>query len=82
MIPDIMIPKLKNCILPFITIVLLSVHLFYIGRDDVFPNQTISRFEKRKLSDLEFPAVFKICISPGIDIGKSKMSVCTGSYQR
>ena len=37
-------------------------HVLFIGLHNLNPDETITRFEARKLDDIEFPVVFRICI--------------------
>ena len=61
------VPDMNIYFLPIIATIFLIIHLFYIGLDDFYPRETFSRFEKRKLEEIEFPVIFKICIYPGIN---------------
>ena len=42
-------------------------HLGFIVFNNLCPNETLTRFEERKLDDIEFPVDFKICIFPSIE---------------
>ena len=38
------------------------------------PQETVMRFEQKKLDDIEFPIIFKICLNPGFKINKLKLA--------
>ena len=48
-------------------LIALIVHLAYIVIGKLKPESTISMTEKIQLDQMDFPAVFKICIKPGFN---------------
>ena len=44
------------------------VHAIFIAYDLIVPKDTVLRFEERSLDDIEFPIIFKICITPAFNI--------------
>ena len=46
------------------------VHAIFIAYDLICPTDTVLRFEQRNLDDIEFPIIFKVCITPGFNISE------------
>ena len=47
------------------------IHAFTIAYDLIFPTETVLKFEQRNLDVVDFPIVFKVCITPAFN--KSKL---------
>ena len=51
---------------------LFLIHISIIGYYQLYPPETSTRLSERKLDDLDFPILFKICLNPGFDEDKIK----------
>ena len=56
--------KIVETLLKIALFVTFCIQTFFIGLNAIFPAETFTRFEQRKLDAIEFPVVFKICIFP------------------
>ena len=55
-----------------VTILGFLTHVLVFTYHQLFPQKTSSRLEERKLDDIEFPILFKICLNPAYDLQKLK----------
>ena len=55
-----------------VTILGFLTHVLVFTYHELFPQKTSSRLEERKLDDIEFPILFKICLNPAFDLQKLK----------
>ena len=55
-----------------VTILGFLTHVLVFTYHQLFPQKTSSRLEERKLDDIEFPILFKICLNPAFDLQKLK----------
>ena len=61
-----------------VTILGFLTHVLVFTYHQLFPQKTSSRLEERKLDDIEFPILFKICLNPAYDLQKLKDVGYTG----
>ena len=54
------------------TILGFLTHVLVFTYHQLFPQKTSSRLEERKLDDVDFPILFKICLNPAFDLQKLK----------
>ena len=54
------------------TILGFLTHVLVFTYHQLFPQKTSSRLEERKLDDVDFPILFKICLNPAYDLQKLK----------
>ena len=50
-----------GCLLAF------TVQMLILARDQISPSETVQHLEERSLDSIEFPVLFKICITPAFD---------------
>ena len=43
------------------------VHMYFIFYNQILPAETFTRLEERHLDDIEFPVIFKICVTPALN---------------
>ena len=48
------------------------VHMYFIFYNQVFPSETFTRMVERQLNDIEFPVIFKLCVTPALNVGELK----------
>ena len=48
------------------------LHAIHIAYDFISPTETVLRFEQNNLDNIEFPIIFKVCITPGFNISALK----------
>ena len=46
---------------------LFLIHISIIGYYQLYPTETSTRLSERKLDDLDFPVLFKICLNPAFN---------------
>ena len=51
---------------------LFLIHISIIGYYQLYPTETSTRLSERKLDDLDFPVLFKICLNPAFNEDKIK----------
>ena len=44
------------------------VQMSILVKDQISPSQTVSNTEEKKLDDIEFPVLFKMCIKPSFNL--------------
>ena len=49
-----------------------TVQMCILANDQINPSQTETHMEEKKLDDIEFPVLFKICIKPAFNIKELK----------
>ena len=47
--------------------ILFLIHISIIGYYQLYPTETSTRLSERKLDDLDFPVLFKICLNPAFN---------------
>ena len=52
--------------------ILFLIHISIIGYYQLYPTETSTRLSERKLDDLDFPVLFKICLNPAFNEDKIK----------
>ena len=57
----------RQNILLFICSAIFIYHLIFIVFNNLCPNETLTRFEERKLDSVNFPVNFRICIFPSLE---------------
>ena len=40
------------------------VHMYFIFYNQVFPSETFTRLVEKQLDHIEFPVIFKLCVTP------------------
>ena len=63
---------IQRHILPITCFIFFFVHSAIIGWQQLFPSGTFTHVREKKLDDIEFPAVFKICIDPSANMTELK----------
>ena len=48
------------------------VHMYFIFHNQVFPSETFTRLEEKQLDDIEFPVIFKLCVTPALNMTELK----------
>ena len=48
------------------------VHMYFIFYNQVFPSETFTRLEERHLDDIDFPVIFKLCVTPALNVTELK----------
>ena len=51
---------------------LFLIHISIIGYYQLYPTETSTKLSERKLDDLDFPVLFKICLNPAFNEDKIK----------
>ena len=59
---------IQHHILPITCFILFVVHSSIVGWQELFPSETFTNVKEKKLDEIEFPAVFKICIYPSANM--------------
>ena len=42
--------------------------MIILGRNQIFPSETVSHLEETSLNSIQFPVLFKICIKPAFNM--------------
>ena len=63
---------IKRHILPITCFIFFLVHSAIIGWQQLFPSETFNHVREKKLDDIEFPSIFKICINPSANLTELK----------
>ena len=55
-------------------------HVLFIGLNNLNPDETTTRFEAKKLDDIEFPVIFRICIYASFNNDKLRQAGYKSSW--
>ena len=55
---------IQRYMLPIACFIFFVIHSSIVGWQEIFPSETFTTVKEKKLDEIEFPAVFKICIYP------------------
>ena len=58
----------------------MSNPFLFIGLHNLNPDETTTRFEARKLDDIEFPVVFRICIYTSLNTDELRLAGYKSSW--
>ena len=48
------------------------VHMYFIFYNQVYPSETFTRMVEKRLDDIEFPVIFKLCVTPALNVTELK----------
>ena len=48
------------------------VHMYFIFYHQVYPSETFTRMVEKPLYDIQFPLIFKLCVTPALNVSELK----------